>query len=180
MDLKLASGETVLKDWKYAHGKFTADRKVTDCNLTVTNKRIVHTVENAVSLSRSEIPLASVTGISAEYRRNRTLLLRLQAVFGAILCIVLIGIPILINALRKLRACLMTIEFKTNDGRGEPMTAGAWGAVDAVKDRPGLIGRLLGFLFPRTAGFKIHVNKEMAKEILDEIGAIVLEYKAKA
>lgn len=169
MQLKFGKDEVVLKSWDYAKAGHTFDKNKKECNLTVTNKRIISTKENKFSLEREEIPLHEVHGIEGKYKRNDSLGAKIRKWIGIVLCIVIIGIPILIKALKDLRACVLELTITTNGGDGDPLCIGMAGAANNTK-RFHFFGNTLN-------KFKVYVDKDMAREILDEIGSVVLDNK---
>ena len=189
MELKLAKDEVMVKSWDYAYqgGMFTRDKL--QANLTVTNKRIVSTVENKIRLDRDQIALSEVRSISASYGACRTFWARVKLVLGIIFCVtiigLIIGIPMIKNALATLRACDLDIILETRYPRsemiGEPFEIGAYSAAPTRKRN--FIVRFLalipiiGRIFrPKGAKEKpIRVNKELAKEIVNEIGAAIMD-----
>lgn len=163
MELKLAQGETIVKSWDYsiAGGMGRSKRKRKD-NLTITNKRIIHSAYSDIDLSCEEVYVKDAKAINASYARNGSFLAILKLIVGIPLCLLIIGIKIVKSALEDLRACSLTLDVKTAGSEGSTLSLLAAGA---------LIKRL-------TVGkFKVKVNKEMAKEIVSEIGAIVLDAK---
>ncbi len=170
MELKLAQGESIVKSWDYsiAGGVGRQKRKRKD-NLTITNKRIIHSAYSDLDLSCEEVYVKDAKAINASYARNGSFLAILKIVFGIIFTICIIGIILKAFSIRwikdgidDLRACSLTLDVKTAGSEGSTLSLLAAGA---------LIKRL-------TVGkFKVKVNKEMAKEIVSEIGAIVLDAK---
>ena len=163
MELKLAQGESIVKSWDYsiAGGIGRSKRKRKD-NLTVTNKRIIHSAYSDIELSREEVYVKDAKAINASYAKNGSILAILKLIVGIPLCLLIVGIKIVKSALDDLRACSLTLDVATAGSEGTTLSLLASGA---------LIKRL-------TVGkFKVKVNKEMAREIVDEIGAIVLDAK---
>lgn len=187
MELKLAKDEVIVKSWDYSAegGMFTKDKAIS--NLTLTNKRIISSIENKITLNRNEVPLSAVKTVNAVYGARRKFWPMVQAVVGGIFCLVLIGIPILKKALKKLRACTFDIVLETRyaDFEGTPFTLGA-NAADVAPKKRGFLKRLLGAIpilgIPfRERGAKekvISVKKEIAKEIINEIGAAIMDINA--
>ncbi len=68
MSLMLCSDERILKSWTFASDETTVGNKT--YNLTVTNKRIISTNSSPQSISRTELPLSSVKGITGSYSKN--------------------------------------------------------------------------------------------------------------
>ena len=161
MELKLAKGESIVKSWDYsiAGGIGRKKRKRKD-NLTITNKRIIHTAYSDIDLSSDEVYVKDAKAINASYARNGSFLAILKLIVGIPLCLLIVGIKIVKSALEDLRACSLTLDVKTAGSEGSTLSLLASGA---------LIKRL-------TVGkFKVKVNKEMAQEIVSEIGAVILD-----
>ena len=98
MQLLLQEGEQIVKSRDYAKSKERgAGGDKQTARLTVTNKRVIHTVDGKKSFSHSEVPIDKVKTISGSCKRaNNTLLLVLGILF--ILCLVtaIIGIILLV------------------------------------------------------------------------------------
>ena len=98
MQLLLQEGEQIVKSRDYARSKERgAGGDKQTARLTVTNKRVIHTVDGKKSFSHSEVPIDKVKTISGSCKRaNNTVLLVLGILF--ILCLVtaIIGIILLV------------------------------------------------------------------------------------
>ncbi len=175
MELKLAQNERIIKSWDYAEGGHTLERNKDHSNLTVTNLRVVSTTASNISLKRKEIPLKDVRSVEGEFKKNDSFWAKLQLFFGIILCVVIIGIPIVIKALKKLRACTFQLKFMTTINElpsCDLLAIGAKAAADAV-------GRRHFFAKPGSINaYRVSIDKKLAQEILDEIGAVIVDAKA--
>lgn len=81
----LSKGEEIVKSWEYAQvqqdGKQGgASKKKT--NLTVTNKRLIHTTKSEDSYTRSEFPLAKIKKIEGTCSKNSDPSLLKKAIIG--------------------------------------------------------------------------------------------------
>ena len=169
VQLKLAKDEVVLKSWDYAKAGNTFDKHKKECNLTVTTKRVISTIENEFELERQEIPLHTISGIDGNYKKNNSFWAKLKLYVGIPLCLVIIGIPMVISALKQLRACLFELTIDTTGTPGKPLSIGMQGAASHVERK---------HLFANSVNkFKVYVDKALAREVLDEIGALVLDSK---
>ncbi|MDE6850497.1 MAG: hypothetical protein K2J54_04135, partial [Clostridia bacterium] len=65
MPLILCKDEKVLKNWTFASDSTTAGTKT--YNLTVTNKRLISTNTSPRSITRTELPLNTIKGITGSY-----------------------------------------------------------------------------------------------------------------
>jgi TctA family transporter len=150
-------------------------------------------MENKITLNRTEAPLSAITNVSAKYGANRTFWAKVQLIIGIPLCLVIIGIFMVKNALKKIRSATfdLILETRYSDFEGKPFTLGANAAVDALKKRSRLgsvirsilgaipiIGRL--FRSKNSNEIPVSVQKDVAKEIINEVGAAILDLKAQA
>ena len=172
MELKLAKDEQIIKSWDYAvSGKMLQSKaKKIQSNLTVTNKRIIATQYNDIYLKRDELPVAAVKSISGEYRTARKFWPMVKLIIGIPLCIVLVGIKIVKSALDQLRSADFDLVIITSGEEGSSLGLGAFS--HAAPTKGGIFAKLKG-LFKT----KVLVSKELSKEILDELGAIVIDCK---
>ena len=173
----LSKDEGVIKEWKYAISKKGMEK--TEANLVVTNKRVVHDIKNYHSISRTEIPLKEVK--SVHYYSNSKLSLR--AVFAIILGIIaaivgfvligkaedaaavaalpiIIGIVLVIAGIIGLTKSAFTMTLYTHGVFTEILDIGA----SAIKSKR-----------KKSAKVKIKVDKNVAAEIIDSLGAIILD-----
>lgn len=171
MELKLAKDEQIIKSWDYAiSGKaFQKKSKKIQSNLTITNKRLIASQFNDIYLKRNEIPVEAIKNISGEYRTARKFWPMVKLIIGIPLCLILIGIKIVKGALEQLRSADFDLIVTTSGEEGSSLGLGAFSYAAAGR---GLFARFKG-LFKT----KIIVNRELSKEILDELGAIVLDTK---
>ena len=164
MELKLAQGESIVKSWDYSiAGGIGREKRKRKDNLTITNKRIIHSGYSELELSREEIYVKDAKAIKANYARNGSFLAILKLIVGIPLCLLIVGIKMVKSALDDLRACVLTLDIATAGEEGTSFSLAASGA---------LIKR---FTLGR---FKVKVKKEMAREIVDEIGAVILDVNA--
>lgn len=170
MQIKFAKDETVLKSWDYAKAGHRFDKHKKECNLTITNKRIITSKENKYSLERTELNIKDAQGITGSYRRNDSFWVKVKYYFTLILSFVIIGIPFFLKAREQMKACFLELEIQTNTGRGSSLQLGA-NTGDNVK-------RFHFFGNSYINKFKVYVDKDLAREILDEIGAIIVDAKA--
>jgi hypothetical protein len=157
----LAKDEVVIKNWDYAHAK--QKRIKTTASLTVTNKRIVYTLENQERIDRQEVPLQDVKTIACEKRTASNFWPIVMIVFGALLSIVIVGIPLLIKGIRSLNQGSFQLEITTYGVEGSSLDISASKVLFRKKNR----GRL-----------SVSINREAAQEIVDTIGAIIIDNKA--
>lgn len=169
MELKLAKCEQIIKSWDYAlSGASFSKKKKIQSNLTITNKRIIASAYNDISLDRTEIPLSSVKMIEGNFKKNRSFWAKVKLIIGIPLCLVIIGIPLVKSALSVLRGAAFDLKIITEGHEGSSLGLGCFSGNNGKK---GLFARLFG----KIKAVKVSVDKAMAKEILDELGAIVLD-----
>ena len=170
MELKLAKNESLVKSYDYAisKGLMTKKSRRLSSNLTVTNQRVVYSAYNDVSLDRKEIPIANVVSVEGNYSKNPILGAVIKLVFGILSCCVLIGIlfkgfgiKMIKDAIDTIKGCNFELTLTTN------LFTGLQFGLNASR----------GILKLAKNKFKISVDRAVAKEILDEIGALVTEAK---
>ncbi len=171
MDIKLAQSEQIIKSWDYAiAGDALASKtKKFKHNLTVTNKRIIWSSYNDVSINRKEIPLKDVKFVEGSFARNRSFWAKVKLFIGIPLCIVIIGIFMVKDALATLRGAKFEMEIGTALEYGESISIGKTAGVAAKK------GFFARFTNKKLKEFKVKVDKANASEILNELGALVLD-----
>ena len=180
----LAKDEQIIKDWDYATGKSGKffNKLHTQCNLTVTNKRIVYTAENERKIARQEMPMdlaKSVYGTHETVSKFGAFCMIifgiLIAVVGAILGLkipivgyvimvaaVILGVYWVIKGIIRLNQGEFMAKVTSTEIEGESLTLAA--------------SRLLAKKKP-AAAMKIKLNNEIAREIVEELGAIITEYR---
>ena len=174
MELKLAKDERIIKSWDYAiEGRmFQGKEKKVKSNLTITNKRLVATQHSDIYLKRDEIPVASIKSISGEFRRARRFWAMLKLIVGIPLCLLIVGISMVKDALATLRSADFDLLITTSGVEGSSLGLGAFSAAPE-KSKGGLFA--IFSLFKRATKTKVRVDREISKEILDELGAVVLD-----
>lgn len=150
MNLSLGSNESIIKSWEYAKLKGLIFTKGTS-NLTVTNKRVIAINESKRGLSRDEIAIDEISGISTNYYNNFSLLLVL---LGVIFCLTLILIPIGLTLIQLGTGTSLTVIMD-----GYPIN-------DPIISSSS-IRRI------RTKRFKLKVNKSVAKEIAEQLSTLI-------
>lgn len=180
----LAKDEQIIKDWNYATGKSGKffNKLHTQCNLTVTNKRIVYTAENERKIARQEMPMdlaKSVYGTHETVSKFGAFCMIifgiLIAVVGAILGLkipivgyvimvaaVILGVYWVIKGIIRLNQGEFMAKVTSTEIEGESLTLAA--------------SRLLAKKKP-AAAMKIKLNNDIAREIVEELGAIITEYR---
>ena len=171
MNIQLATDEKIIKEWHYAESGHRLDKggKVKH-SLTVTNKRIISLGNGKHNINYHEIPTADVKSISGKIVANGSFWAKLQLIISIPLCLLIIGIPMLIDARRKLRACTFDLYIQTSNRYGIGMKAG-FDMEEADLARRHLFGNSL------INRFKVTANKADAIEILSELGSILLDNK---
>lgn len=172
MEAKLANEEVVLKSWDYSKQGHRFDRHKVQKTLTVTNKRIIASEEGTYDLRRSEIPLSAVKSINATYRKNDSLWMKIKfwcAVFFSIIIVGIIfgSIQRAIRLRQEIKSCVFVMTIQTKGVEGLPLSIGAMPDT-GVQKRFHLFNKSINKL-------KVFVDKEIARDIVNEIGALALE-----
>ncbi len=183
--MKLAKDEVLLKSWDYAKSK-QGSEKVTHL-LEVTNKRLVMTEDSNRGLERTELPLSTVKKV-----HGKTFVpSKVGAILKIILAVIILIAGFVVSGLKELQvieglgmiviliaavfAVILIIQAILLLKRG----AFELTIITAGYETEGFnIGvQRLGKLKANTAKVKMNVHKEVANEILDELGAIIIENK---
>ena len=173
MEAKLAPSEVILKSWDYSKQGRRFDKHKVQKTLTVTNKRIIASEEGDFDLRRNEIPLSAVKSIKATYRKNDSLSMKIKFVCAIIFSIIIVGIFFgsiqkAISLNQQIKSCIFELQIATQGVEGTPL------AIGAIPDT-GVSKRT--HLFKGSVNkIKVYVDKEIAKEIVNEIGALALEH----
>ncbi len=173
----LSKDEGVVKEWKYAISKKGVEK--TEASLLVTNKRVVHDIKNYHSISRTELPLKEIK--SVHYYSNSkfgigAILAIILGVVAAIAGFVLMGqaggvagiaaIPIVFGVILVIAGIIglsksaFNMVLYTHGMFTEVLNIGA----SAIKSKR-----------KKAAKVKIKVDKNVAAEIIDSLGAIILD-----
>ena len=189
----LANGEALIKNWEYAtskvHGKWTKS------TLTITNKRIVATAKNSRRVDQTEIPLQSVKGVYCRQEKPAVAAAVIFLIIGLILLSV--GITAIVNG-----ASYDPYDYEAYQGIdpivGTYLTlAGAIVAIycivylcttkgkfvlilttEGIEGEPLTVG--VSKIFGRRKGRDVkikRINHNVAAEIIDSLGAIIMTYK---
>lgn len=167
MDIKLASGEAIIKSWKYAKSGNTFDSNKVEHNLILTNKRVISLDEGKNSIDRQEIPLSAAKGIDGSALRGASFWTYLKLIFGILTCWFIVGIFIIMSAVKTLRSCVFELIIYSSGAEGTPLCVGLAGAANNAH-RFHLFGNSLN-------KFKVYVDKKTAFSMLDELGAAITE-----
>ena len=175
----LSKDEGVIKEWNYAVSKKGMEK--TEASLVVTNKRVVHDVKNYHSISRTEIPLKEVKSIDYYSNSKISIGAVLAIIFGVVLAIVgfvlmgklgddagiaaipiVFGVVLVIAGIIGLSKSAFTMVLYTSGIVTEMLSIGA-SAIKPKRKRK------------RGGKVKIKVDKNVAADIIDSLGAIVLD-----
>ena len=173
MEIKLAQNEQIIKSWDYAIAGATLAKKSKKFkhNLTVTNFRVIWSSYNDIALNRKEILIKDITSIDGSYSRNRCFWAKVRLVLGIPLCLIIVGIPIVKNALAVIRGTKFELTLQTGVRPGEDLSIGKTAGVSTKTT-------FFGRLFRKTLKeFSVTVDRANAVEIINEIGAIVQDAK---
>ena len=172
MEALLAKDEVVLKSWDYAKNGRRFDKNKIQQTLTITNKRIISSNENKYFLSRNEIPLSAVKSVSGQFRKNDSLWMKIKFWCAVFFSIIIIGI--FFGSIKKamslnqqIKSCVFELKIQTKGVEGQQFAIGA-------EPDTGLEARK-HFFKKSINKVKIYTDKEIAREILNEIGALALE-----
>lgn len=188
--MRLAQDEHIVGEWKYAEMKSKKGlaKNKTEAALTLTNRRIVHDIVDKHSISREEIQLEDVKAINYYHSKKSNFWVWCKIIFGAITAILIIGIFILKNNIPKLGAGDFTMTITTGGQNNIALSIGAEkgnsgrGILKAIllfipNLILGIFGKSIGN--PKEAIKKMTVAHNVIDEIIDVLGATVMDSKVK-
>ena len=187
----LARDEIIINEWEYAVSK---RKKIeTKHGLVVTNKRIVSTIESKRKITQREIPVNSVQNISVMHETPSLLGPILSIIFGILLMVIgavslvlafgslgeevvmkiiflsagavllIIGLIMLIIGIKHLNQGAFMLELSSNVLQEHELMAVGFEKIFGSR-------RVSG-------GLRLHINNSVAREIIDTLGAIIIDNK---
>ena len=173
----LAKEEVIVNEWEYATSKM--GKSVTSYTLTVTNKRIVSTLQNAREVRQREIPVSSVQNVSLLFEKPSQLPAILLITLGCLIGLagialflvfsslwwlipIVPGVAIIIYGLTKINGGTFYLELSTNMSPEYELMA---------------LGDDKSYTGSKSSSEKIFINNDVAKEIIDSLGAIIIDNK---
>ena len=174
MEALLAKDEVIVKEWDYSSSGHRFSKDKTHKLLTVTNKRLISSEEGKMVLTHNEIPLKDIVSVKGSYKKNDSIWIKIKMVLWIISCCIIIGIFFggikkAMNYHYQLKSCILELEFTTANRYGIGLGIGGVGEGGvAAQSQP----------FGKSINKKItFVDKEVAREILSTVGAVILENK---
>lgn len=173
--MKLANGESIVKEWNYASSKVGANSST--ANLTITNKRIVHSIDGTFSTDREEIPLSSVKSVSFSHAKTSVIGAIVMIILGCLLAIIgivaaansgegVILVPFLIIGI------ILVIVGIASLGNGIFMLNVITTGVENVSLSLGAVKLSKRFKINQKA--RIKINHDVVKDIIDSFGTIII------
>lgn len=171
MEVTLAKNEQIIKSWDYSIKGHRFDKHKLNRSLTVTNKRIIASEEGDYELRNNEVKLSAVKSISGTFRKNDSLWMRIKFALSIFFSIIIIGIIFgsigsAIRLNREIKSCIFELHIRTQGYEGTSLTVGAAPETGISKRKH--------FFSKSINKIKIYVDKQVAREILTEVGAIIL------
>ena len=162
----LAQGESLIKSWNYADSKTGGVfKKVkTHATIDVTNKRIIYTAESKNAMDRQEIFLNDVKTLSFSRFAKGNLWAIIKIVFFGLLSIVIVGIPGLIRSIKSLNQGSFEMDITLNGDQTDGISVKASKIILPKKQK--------------TTKVKVMINRAIVNELVDTLGAVVVENKA--
>ena len=159
MAIKLANSESMIKAWTYAHSKQRLERK--EHSLIVTDKRIIASSESNKSVTRREIYLQDVKSMDYNFTQRGIFGAVICLIFGILTAVAIIGIFFIAHAVKMFRDKKFILTITTEGFESFGLEIGA-----------------SSFFAKKRGKIKVRVNKEDVFDIIDELGAIVLDVKS--
>lgn len=174
MEALLAKDEVIIKEWDYSTSGGRFSKEKVHKLLTVTNKRLVSSEEGKYDLSINEIPLKDVVSVKGNYKKNDSIWVKIKMILWIVFCCVIVGIFFggikkAMNYHYQLKSCALELNFITSNYVGLGLGIGGVGE--------GGVAAQTRF-FGKSINKKITlVDKNVAREIISTIGAVILENK---
>lgn len=174
--MKLAQNEKILKEFCYATSKSgILSRSATEHWIVITDKRILAITKNKdanlvgtnTASSSQEFVIKGIKGVKSIISFKSNFWPIVQIIFGALFTLVLIGIPWLIKGIKKLNQYSVNIQFLHDGFICTPLVISS-SRVYVTKRN--LDKDIFGIQIE-----KAKVDKDAVTEIVNEIGAIILE-----
>ncbi len=175
----LAKDEVLIKDWNYASGKTGLLFGLhTEAKIAVTNKRVIYTAENERKIARQEIPLKAAKSVYSSHETVSKLGAIMLMILGVILVVAGIVLTLQDSALAILGIVAIVLGAVV-----------AWlgytrlnqGAFSLTITTCGIEGESMAVSASRMLGkrqapvMKVKIHNDIAREIVEEIGAIIAE-----
>lgn len=174
----LASNEEKIKEWEY--GSVRVGGVETVSTLTVTNKRIIKSERSPRKVDQQEIPLDCVKGVHCRHdvpsKIGAFIMIALGIILAlvgvvliidqgewALISLVILGALFIYIGYNMLNQGLFTLIITTSGCEGTPLTAG--------------FARIVSAKAPRLGKVKIKINNYVIDDIVDNLGAIIVEYR---
>ena len=164
MQLLLQDGEEIVRSWNYGksrEGGVGGDQ--VEMRMTVTNKRVVNTIDGTKSFSQSEAPIDKIKSVSGFCgKQNSTGLLILGAICCLSMVLLIVGVIILIvqsNAGSKIE---LNIDLEGESSEGISISSSSSNYKKKKKKT------------------KVRVDFEAARQMIAELGTVVRTLQAKA
>ena len=181
----LAKDEVIINEWEYATSK--SKKYFSKHSLTVTNKRVVNRVQSKRKITQREVPVSSIQNISLSHEIPSKFCAIFLIVLGALLMcvgavllmgvinivmplislivgavVLIIGLILVICGILRLNQGAFYLDLSTFYEEHQLMSVG--------------VERLYG---KKNIGssVKFKINNDIAKQIIDTIGAVIIENK---
>ena len=184
----LAKDETIVKEWEYAKSRTAMgflEKVETKSTLTVTNKRLISTSKSDRKVEQQEIPIQSIKSISCSHEIPSILSVIIFITLGVLalilalvlqnsdemedgalilvaLVLAVLGVCFIIAGIKRLNQGIFKMVITTTGREGEALELGA---------------TRLFKRFAKSGKVKVQINNDVIKEIIDTLGAIIIENK---
>ena len=188
---RLGKGEHVLKEWAYAEQKRGSNKDT--ATLTLTNRRLIHDVEGKRSITRHEIQLENIRSVDYKHETPSILgpvigiivgivLLILGIVFLAVIApgmadLIPLIVFLSVGGVLTVAGLCVTIVFFCKLGRGSFQMTVTVEGVESTGLEIGVSSIVASSKPKKSVDAKIKVNNDLAREIIDTLGAVIMECK---
>lgn len=160
--MQLAKNEKLIKEWDYASSKAGGliSKVETKAKIEVTDKRLIYTAQSKQEINRHEVPLKEINTLSFKQTCKGNLWVIIKLIFFGILSLVIIGIPKFIKTLKELNQGSFEMTVTTKGVSTAAMEIGVSKIFAKVK---------------RAKRIKILINKDVVRDIIETLGAVIVE-----
>lgn len=183
--MKLANNEQVINDWEYSSAKAKKSwfrKSKTSSSLILTNRRLIHQINSKHVHERTDINLGDIVSVDYRHSKLANFWAVLQLIIGIPLCLAIIGIFIVKDARRRLNRGEFILSITTAGNSslsvGSRRTAKQEGLLISIIKLPfRLLGTILG-IRSGVKNFEVQINHKAVDEIMDNLGAAMLNCRA--
>lgn len=159
----LAQNEKIIKEWTYGKVEKGSGlgKKVSEYQLIVTNKRLVSSIVSKGAQSIDQIKIEDIENVQLSSFAKSNFGAIVKIIFGILLLFFIVGIPLLIRGIKELKQGSFNMVVYTNKEMYEAFYVTMYRIIRKKKSK--------------NKKLKVLVDKNVAYEIVDSLGAIIMD-----